>query len=133
VNFTARTQTVGAFETKIEICDPVGQVSAAPEGDYQQFVGVIGGDKAGGLTIGCGPKSLLFVFEEFYQRNAHSSNSSIVSVDAASTRAQFPTEHDNSVPVELRFSKQYAAALYCAKRSRLPRTEAVTSMIVSSA
>ena len=63
----------------------------------------------------------------------YSSNSSKVLVDADSTKGQFPTEHVNLVPVEFRFSEQYAAALYCAKRSRLFKREELTSEPVSLA
>lgn len=60
-------------------------------------------------------------------------NSSNDWVEAASTKGQLPTEHVNLVPVEFRFSSQYAAALYCAKRSRLLRREELTSKSVSLA
>jgi hypothetical protein len=44
-------------------------------------------------------------------------------VSAASTAGQLPTLHAKAVPVVSRLAEQYAAALYCAKRSRLSKSD----------
>lgn len=46
-------------------------------------------------------------------------------VSAASTVGQLPTLQATAVPVVLRLAEQYAAALYCAKISRLSKSDVV--------
>lgn len=65
-----------------------------------------------------------FVYPEIRPRAlAHLSKVYKIVASAASTSGQLPALQAKAIPVVSRLAEQYAAALYCAKRSRLSKRD----------
>lgn len=127
VDLAARADATSINKSNVQVGNPILQVTASSERQYYVSIRFINGDITRCITeaararfIGSLSALLIQIFTVFI---ANPSKLYRILVSAASTVGQLPTSQAKAVPVVFRLAEQYAAALYCAKRSRLSQSE----------